>query len=107
MRILEFNVSKQRLTKKIDCDFSGLVAGSVGYLKSVFHFSDGEWNKCSMKIARFWIDELEYAVLLDEQNSCTIPSEVLTGNKFEVSIVGAASGYKIETNKISVRQEVY
>lgn len=107
MRILEFNVAKQRLTKKRDCDFGGLVAGSVGYLHAKFYFSENEWGNCSDKIARFWLDEEEYAVRLDENNSCVIPSKVLTVDKFEVSVLGVAPDYRIDTNKIAVRQEVY
>lgn len=106
MRILEFSVAKQRLTKKSSCDFDGLVAGSVGYLCAKFYFSKDEWNKCADKIARFWIDETEYAKRLDKDNSCIIPPEVLTGKRFGVSVLGAAPGYKIETNKTTVRQEV-
>lgn len=107
MRILEFEIQKQRLIKKPTCDFSGLVAGSIGYLQAKFYFSDSEWHRCTDRVARFWLDNEEHAVLLDEHNSCTIPSEVLTGSKFEVSVIGAAPGYKIETNKISVKQGVY
>lgn len=107
MRILEFNVQKQRLTKKTNCDFSGLVAGSVGYLRAKFYFLGDEWNDCSTRVARFWLDGKEDARLLDENNSCEIPPSVLTGSKFEVSILGAAPGYKIETNKIKVRQGVH
>lgn len=107
MRILEFEIKKQRLMKKSTCDFSGLIAGSVGYLQAKFHFSDSEWSKCTDRVARFWLDNEEHAVLLSEDNCCTIPSEVLTGSKFEVSVIGAAPGYRIETNKINVRQGVY
>lgn len=107
MRILEFNVAKQRITKKQDCDFSGLVAGSVGYLYAKFHFSENEWSRCTNKIARFWIGEREYAKILGDDNTCVIPPEVLIGKRFEVSVIGAANNYKIETNKINVRQEVY
>lgn len=107
MRILEFNVVKQRLTKKQTCDFSGLVAGSVGYLHAKFYFSENEWRDCIKKIARFWIDKQEHAVELSQDNRCEIPPEVLTGKKFEVSVMGVAPGYKIETNKINVRQEVH
>lgn len=106
MRTLEFNVEKQRLNKRTDCDFSGLVAGTVGYLNAKFYFSDDEWGRCSTKIARFWIGEQEHAEILDESNCCIIPSEVLTGSRFGVSVIGAAPGYRIETNKIKVRQEV-
>ena len=107
MRILEFNVVKQRITKKQDCDFSGLVAGSIGYLQAKFHFSENDWDKCAKKVARFWIGDLEHAVELGEDNICVIPPEVLTGKRFKVSVIGAAPDYKIETNKTDVRQEVY
>ena len=107
MRILEFEVKKQRLMKKPTCDFSGLIAGSVGYLQATFHFSESEWGKCANKVARFWLDNEEHAVLLGKDNSCIIPPEVLTGSKFEVSVIGAAPGYRIETNKINVKQGVY
>ena len=104
MRILEFNVSKQRLTKRPECDFSGLVAGSIGYLKAKFYFSENDWVECPNKFARFWIGDNEYAKQLDNDNACDIPPEVLTGSKFEVSVLGAAPGYRIETNRINVRQ---
>ena len=84
-----------------------MVAGSVGYLKATFQFSDDDWSKCTTKIARFWIDGQEHAVRLDRTGKCTIPKEVLTGEVFEVSLIGVAPGYKIETNKTRVRQEVY
>ena len=106
LRILEFNVDKQRLIKRPGCDFSGLVAGSVGYLKAKFYLSDDAWGKCTNKVARFWINDLEHAELLDDSNSCVIPTEVLTGSKFKVSVLGVAPGYRIETNDINVRQEV-
>ena len=106
MRILEFNVTKQRITKMQGCDFNDLVAGSVGYLYAKFHFSKNEWNPCKNKVARFWIGEQEYARMLDENNACEIPPEVLTGKRFGVSVLGASQDYKIETNKINVRQEV-
>lgn len=106
MRILEFNINKQRLIKEPTCDFSGLVAGSVGYLHAKFYFSGNEWSECSTKIARFWLGEEEHATALDGNGDCVIPPEVLTGRKFEVSVLGAAPGYKIETNKIAIRQGV-
>lgn len=107
MRILEFNVTKQRISKKQDCDFTGLVAGSVGYLRAKFYFSEQEWGACKTKIARFWIGDREHAEKLGEDNICTIPPEVLTDRRFKVSVLGVSTDYKIETNKINVRQEVY
>lgn len=104
MRELIFVVDGQLLRKKADCDFSHVVAGSVGYLKAVFEFSR-EWDGCR-KAASFWLDDAEYAVLLDDSNSCTIPEAILTGEKFQVSVVGVKPGYKITSNKTKVKQEV-
>ena len=105
MRTLEFIVTGQRLKKSPDCDFSGIVAGSKGYLNAKFCFSP-EWNGCT-KAASFWKDGQEYAVKLDENNSCVIDDAALIGERFEVSVTGAQPGYLIKTNKTKVRQEVY
>ena len=106
MRILEFTVRNQRLLKKATCDFSGLVAGSVGYLYAKFEFPYGGWDNCQVKIARFWIGDKESAVTLDENNMCEIPSEVLTGEEFRVCLLGASKDYRVDTNKVHVYQEV-
>ena len=105
MRILRFNVDKQHITKDKVCDFSGIVAGSIGYLYAKFHFSE-DWDKCTTKIARFWIDEKEHSVILDSNNECEIPPEVLSGRIFKVSVMGVAPSFRINTNKTKVRQEV-
>ena len=108
MRILEFNVNKQRLMKKEDCDFSFIVAGSAGYLRAKFYFTE-DWDGCK-KAASFWIGDAEHAVLLNENDECVIPTEVLKGEKFAISVTGLGGRvghqYKITTNKIKVRQEV-
>ena len=43
MRILQFKVTGQNLSK--DGDFSGIVAGTKGYLYTAYNF-DGEWDGC-------------------------------------------------------------
>lgn len=103
MRILEFEVNKQTIRKKPDCDFSGLVAGTRGYLRAKFTFS-ADWDGCR-KAASFWRGGKEYAVLLD-QNACEIPAEVLTGGVFEVSVTGRKRGLNIPSNRVRVKQEV-
>lgn len=106
-RILEFDVKQQRLLKKRDCDFSSIVAGTVGYLRAKFYFSE-EWDSWTVKAASFWLNDHEHGMLLDENNSCDIPPEVLKGELFEVSVTGArAGGHRIGTNKIKVKQGVY
>ena len=105
MRTLYFHVDQQRLLKDKDCDFTHIVAGSSGYLKASFVFSD-EWAGCK-KAASFYVDEQEYAVLLDKNNNCIIPQEALVGAEFYISVTGAKSGgYKIPTNRIKITQEV-
>ena len=109
MRILKFDVKKQRIVKKQGCDFSGLVPGSTGYLKAKFYFSP-EWKRCKLKVASFWVDEKEHAAELDEDNSCMIPPEALVGDKFSVSVIGvdpsAKPPYRIGTNQSKVKQGV-
>lgn len=106
-RILKFKVKKQQLTRDRSCDFSNIVAGSVGYLRARFYLSS-EWDGCK-KVASFWAEENgeEYAVFLDENNSCLIPTEALTNGYFYVRVTGAKAGYKLMTNKIGVKQEVH
>lgn len=104
MRILEFTVDGQKLRKKSDCDFSGIVAGSVGLLRARFHCSI-DWLNCK-KAASFWFNGKEYAAVLDKKNCCEIPSEALVGDRFEVSLTGVKPDYRITTNKTKVRQEV-
>ena len=106
MRILEFTVKQQRLTKNITCSFGGLIAGSKGYLYSKFDFPNGDWDDCTFKIASFWLDNKESAVRLDENNMCEIPAEVLTGEEFRVYLIGANKDYQIETNEVRIKQEV-
>ena len=72
-----------------------------------FYFSQNDWSGCTTKVARFWIGDVEHAELLDDSGKCVVPSAVLTGSKFEVSVLGVAPGYRIQTNKIVVRQEVH
>ena len=43
MRTLKFAVNAQRITSDPNCDFSGIVPGTAGYLKAHFSFSP-EWS---------------------------------------------------------------
>ena len=104
MRVLSFNVDAQRISKDPDCDFSGLVPGSRNYLQARFSFSK-EWDGCVL-VARFWRGNNEHAVFIKD-NMCEIPSEVLTGKTFAVSVIGQRGGLRIPTNKIYIRQEGY
>ena len=104
MRLLIFNVESQCIHKDPKCDFTNIVAGTKNYLRAKFTFSD-EWCDC-VKVASFWRGEKEHAVLLNGDGTCDIPTEVLSGATFRVSVIGQKDDYRITTNKIVVRQEV-
>lgn len=101
MRILDFIVDKQKITKSPMCDFTGLVAGSSGYLRARFAFSK-EWAGY-LKIAVFSCkDCTEYAPLVG--NTCQIPPQVLEGNSFKVSVIGKRGGDKLPCGCVTVIQ---
>lgn len=103
MRPLRFNIDAQQITKDPECDFSNLVSGSRNYLKAYFTFSK-EWDDCTL-VASFWRGNKEHAVLI-RNNTCDIPTEVLTGATFFVSVTGQRNDYRITTNRVLIRQEV-
>lgn len=76
MRILDFIASGQALKQDPACDFTGIVAGSRGYLRARFCFSK-EWSGCK-KVAVFSSKGQDYPVPLKD-NICEIPAEALTG----------------------------
>lgn len=105
MRDLEFLVEQQRLRKKPGCNLSGIIAGSVGYLRLKFAFSK-EWDGCQ-KVVSFWVGCEEFPVKLDADNSCVLPGEVSTCESFDISVTGARTkAYIIRTNKYTIKQEV-
>lgn len=104
MRILEFNVEKQRIKRTPGCDFSHIVAGTVGYLQMQFHFSP-EWDEC-VKAVSFWRDGKEESVKLDENNMCEVPESMSSHKNFDISVTGGKTGYRIKTSKYHIRQEV-
>ena len=105
MRLLTFNVDSQHICKDPNCDFTNIVAGTNSYLRAKFTFSD-EWRDC-VKVASFWRGEKEQAVLLNSDGTCDIPHQVLSGASFRVSVIGQKQNYRITTNRIVVRQEVF
>ena len=102
MRTLTYQVKSQRLLPT--GNHSGLIAGSQGYLKAMFVFDD-EWNGC-VKVASFFNNGSEHAVLLDKNNECMIPTEALTNSIFEVCVEGRKDNYRILSSKIKERQRV-
>jgi hypothetical protein len=99
-----FNVKNQIIQKEPSCDFSGLVAGTSGYLRAKFILSDA-WNNCA-KVAGFFSKSGEEFTpcVLDEDNSCEIPSEALERHEFMIKLYGRKKDYTITTQPITIKQ---
>lgn len=102
MRTLKFIITAQSIQKDPDCDFSGIVSGTKGYLYAQFSFSE-EWEGCRMA-AVFSSLGKEYPRPVTE-GKCVIPAEALTWDNFGVRVVGQRENYRITTNEIKIRQE--
>lgn len=101
MRTLKFIVEGQHIEKDPSCDFSGLVAGTEGYLQAKFSFSE-EWNGCG-KIAEFRLHATAEPVSVKlVGDACAIPPEALIGKSFKVSVIGIRKGFRIQTNMVEV-----
>lgn len=104
MRTLKFIVENQLIRQDPNCDFTGLVPGTEGYLRVEFSFSS-EWADCA-KIASFYSmlgNELPYRILEDGK-SCEIPVEALKRRKFKIQLFGKYEDTLLITNKIVVNQ---
>jgi len=96
--ILEFSVKNQRLSRYT----SGIVASnSYGYLKFKFNFTTNDWQTASVKMANFTYNGRNYPVLIDENNICSVPSEVIKVPEFRVSVFGGG----ITTNTVKIPVE--
>ena len=101
MRTLYYKVIGQRLRPV--GDHTGLVKGTQGYLKACFLF-ESEWNVYK-KVASFYgEDGTEYAIVLDADGTCMIPSQALTYSTFEVRLWGQINDTVIPTNLVREHQ---
>ncbi len=104
MRTLKFIVEGQLIKQDPNCDFSGLVPGTEGYLNAEFLFSQ-EWAGC-VKVASFYSvmgEEFPPQILTDGK-SCVIPADALKNRVFKIKVLGKRADYKIQTNKVEVNQ---
>lgn len=98
MLIIEFSVRNQRLSRYT----AGVVASnSYGYLKFKFNFKTNDWSDVSVKMANFSYKGRNYPVLIDENNICTVPKEVIKPGAFSVSVFGGG----ITTNTVKIPVE--
>lgn len=100
--IIKFNVQEQTLGASCH---SAIISRSQDYLKAEFCFST-DWNN-AIRIAQFVRDDLKYNIILDSDNTCFVPWELLTSQgTFTVTVW--ANNYPnqdnliITTNKVSI-----
>lgn len=99
MLILKLNVRNQRLSK---FNSAVIASNSVGYLYCQFNFLTNDWDKVSVKMANFSYKGRNFPVLVNENNMCEVPAEVIKPNRtFSVSVFGGG----ITTNTVKYEVE--
>ena len=97
--ILKFSVYNQRLRR---INSATVASNSVGYLHCQFDFRTEDWNDASIKMANFSYKGRNYPRLINEDNMCEVPPEVIRPNgTFSVSVFGGG----ITTNTIKIPVE--
>jgi hypothetical protein len=103
VRTLKFSIDKQILTKQ--GDFTGLVAGSKGYLQAQFSFS-ADWAG-HRKVAVFTAnDGTEYNEPI-EAGLCRVPDDVAACASFKVHVVGRRGDATPRTSRVTIIQRRY
>lgn len=105
MRTLKFIVNGLTLTPDPNCDFTGLVPGSDGYLRAEFAFSN-EWEN-TVKVVGFYSRlGMEYPPeLLEDGKSCIIPAKALEKRVFKIQVMGRNANTRLITNKLEIDQK--
>lgn len=109
MRTLRFIVDGTSIKQDPNCDFSGLFPGKNPDVQAEFVFSS-EWENAT-KVAAFWsiLDKEYEPQVLEDGESCAIPSEALSRASFKIQVLGKKgktrwSTSKLSTNKLTIRQ---
>lgn len=105
MRVLRFIVNNNSITPDPSCDFSGLFPGKEKRIQAEFTFSP-EWEK-RVKVAAFLsVMDKEYPPqVINNDNTCTIPAEVLEKVAFKIQVLGKRTGCAtVRTNQLVVYQ---
>lgn len=105
MRTLVFKVDGQSIYPNSPSDIGGLVAGTSGYIKAKFLFSD-DWDGCAKVVGFESIRGEEFKPQkLDADNSCYIPEQALEYHEFDMKVLGKGiGGYTITTRPIRIKQ---
>lgn len=102
MSVLRFIVTKQKL---VEDGQPFVVANSREYLSVAFDFSSA-WNDCIKTVVFRKASGETFSVILEEENSCTVPWEVIECPHFTVSVYGICGTERITTNQVVVKVEI-
>ncbi len=97
--MLNFTVENQKLNR---ADLFYTVSGSQEYLTATFNFKTEDWDDKTKTAVFKDTGDTAYCVLLDDNNGVTIPSEVLQGEFFDISVFGTKNNTRITTNPIKI-----
>lgn len=104
MRTLKFIVEDQIIKPDPNCDFSGLVPGTKGYLQAEFSFSKA-WTGYTKVAGFFSMMGREYKPqILKDGKTCIIPAEACAKSLFRIQVLGQNGVDIIKTNKLVVNQ---
>ena len=103
MRTLRFIVEGLSLKKDPQCDFSGIVPGTQGYLRAEFKFNH-DWVGCE-KMAVFSRTDVGDIPVRIVNNACMIPDEILSRRSFKLQVIGVRPGLRLPTNTLEVKQD--
>lgn len=104
MRNLKFIVNSDTIIQDPSCDFSNLFPGRNPDVQAEFTFSP-EW-KNRAKVVAFWsiLDKEYQPQVLNDENVCQIPEEVLKRPAFKMQLLGKYRGRTFKTDKLTVYQ---
>ena len=104
MRTLRFLVDGETIKPDPTCDFTNLFLDKKSGICAEFAFSS-EWND-KIKVAAFWsmLDKEYEPQVLDDKNSCVIPSDALKRASFKIQVLGLRGSEKLTTNKLTILQ---
>lgn len=104
MRVLKFVVNAQKITQDPNCDFSGIVRGTAGYLEARFSFST-EWGGTvkAAEFRKYLCDEPVSVPIINGE--CMVPAKVTGGKAWHVKVIGKKGDVIIPTDNCRVEQE--
>lgn len=106
MRTLKFILDGQKLKKDPSCDFTGLICGTMNYVKLSFDVS-GDWNKCFIIVS--FLDENDHEIDASELKNfeCLVPNTTSSYKKYKIRLIGCdrTGNCKIISSMQEIRQK--